>query len=440
MKMKELSMTEAPVHKLVLKLAVPTIITMIVTALYNSADTYFIGQTDTNSTASVGVAFALMAIIQAIGFFFGHGSGNYMAHKLGEGNKEDADVMGITGVALSFLFGLLITVLGLLFIKPLCSFMGATKNMIETSVKYTALILIAAPFMVTSFTLNNQLRFQGKAFLGMIGMTTGAILNVILDPIFIFGLNMGITGAALATAISQFISFIILLVMRKFRFSSLKKVSLKKEIRNSIISYGMPSLIRQSIGSIAAICINNVAGGYSEAVIAAVSIVNRITMIGNSVIIGFGQGFQPVCGFNLGAKKKDRVIKAYSFCTKFSTVFMFVFGTLMFMLSPYMIKIFRNDIDVIDAGTVILKFQCFTFIFQGVIIMTNMLLQNLGETYKASFLAVARQGIFFIPLIFILSHFMGLLGLQMAQAISDVMTFLVTVPMAIGAIKKLKAD
>lgn len=438
--MKKLSMTEAPVHKLVLKLAVPTIITMIVTALYNSADTYFIGQTDTNSTASVGVAFALMAIIQAIGFFFGHGSGNYMAHKLGEGNKEASEIMGITGISLSFIVGIIITVFGLLFVKPLCIFMGATKNMIETSVKYTSLILIASPFMVTSFTLNNQLRFQGKAFLGMVGMTTGAILNIILDPIFIFGFNMGITGAALATAISQFVSFVILLVMRKFKFSSLKKVSFKKEIRNSIISYGMPSLIRQSIGSIAAVCINNVAGGYSEAVIAAVSIVNRITMIGASVVIGFGQGFQPVCGFNLGANKKDRVLKAYSFCVKFSTVFMLALAVIVFILAPYLIKLFRDDIDVIKSGTVILKFQCFTFAFQGVTIMTNMLLQNMGETYKASFLALARQGIFFIPIVFALSYFLGLKGLEMAQAISDALSFLVTIPMAIAAIRKLKNE
>jgi len=436
--LKKMSMTEAPVEKLVLKLAIPTIVTMIITALYNTADTYFIGKTDTNSTASVGVAFSLMAIIQAIGFFFGHGSGNYMSRKLGEDKKEAAHIMGITGILLSFLCGAVITLFGLLFVRPLCLFMGSTDLMMETSVKYTSIILIAAPFMVTAFTLNNQLRFMGKAFLGMVGMTTGAILNVILDPIFIFGLGMGITGAALATAISQFISFIILLFMRKFRFHDLKKVSLNKEINEAMISYGMPSLIRQSVGSIAAVCINNVAGNYSEAVIAAVSVVNRITMIGNSVIIGFGQGFQPVCGFNLGAKKYDRVIKAYSFCAKFSTVFMFVFGIIMFVISPYMIKIFRDDADVIEAGTVILKFQCFTFIFQGVIIMTNMLLQNMGETYKASFLAIARQGIFFIPLIFILSHFLGLLGLEMAQAISDVLTFVVTVPMAVTSIKKLK--
>ena len=438
--MKQMSMTEAPVEKLVLKLAVPTIITMIVTALYNSADTYFIGQTDTNSTASVGVAFSLMAIIQAIGFFFGHGSGNYMARKLGEGNKEDSDVMAITGILLSFIIGLIITVFGLLFVKPLCVFMGATKNMIETSVKYTSLILIAAPFMVTSFTMNNQLRFQGKAFLGMIGMTTGAILNVILDPIFIFGFNMGITGAALATAISQFISFVILLIMKEFRFSQIKKFSMRKEIRNSMVSYGMPSLIRQSVGSVAAVCINNVAGNYSEAVIAAVSIVNRITMIGASVVIGFGQGFQPVCGFNLGAKKTDRVIKAYSFCVKFSTIFMFILAVIIFIIAPFIIKLFRDDIDVIKSGTAILKYQCFTFAFQGVTIMTNMLLQNMGETYKASFLAIARQGIFFIPIVFALSYLLGLRGLEMSQAISDTLSFLVTIPMAITAIRKLKSE
>lgn len=430
-------MTESAVELLVCRLAVPTIITMLITALYNTADTYFIGKTDTNSTASVGVAFSLMAVIQAIGFFFGHGSGNYMSRKMGEGNYKAAEIMGITGIVSSFISGFVITILGLVFLKPLCSFMGSTDNMMETSVKYTAIILAAAPFMVTSFTMNNQLRFQGNAFLGMIGMTTGAVLNVILDPIFIFNFGMGISGAALATAISQVISFCILFKMRKIKISDLKKVKFSDEITTSIVNYGMPSLIRQGVGSVASVCMNNVAGNYSEAVIAAVSVVNRITMIGNSVIIGFGQGFQPVCGFNIGAKKYDRVIKAFKFCIKLSTVFMLVFGAIVYGFSPYLIEIFRDDPKVIEAGTVILQFQCFTFILQGVIIMTNMLLQNMGCTLRASFLAITRQGLFFIPLVFVLSHFFGLLGLEMTQAIADTLSFLVTLPMTVVALKDL---
>lgn len=435
---KRLKMLNDPVELLVCKMAVPTIITMLITAFYNMADTYFVGRLDTVSTAAVGIALPLMNITQAIGFFFGHGSGNYISRKLGEGDTRSASVMADTAVILSLCMGVLLSVSGLCFVRPLSLLLGATPLLIESSVSYISIILLGIPFVMTSFTMNNQLRFQGNAFLGMIGMASGSVINVILDPIFIYSLGMGIRGAALATIISQIISFAVLLVMSRRLPLRKPDFRLSGEIISAIFRFGTPSLFRQGIMSIAIVCLNNAAGQYGEAVIAAISVVNKIVMMGGAVVIGFGQGFQPVCGFNNGAKRYDRVHKMFVFCIKASTVYMLCFGVTVFIFAPQLIEFFRDDPDVIEAGIPILRFQSVTSLLQGMIVMTNMLMQNMGRTITASFLAVARQGLFFIPLLYILTPAFGLSGLQLTQAAADLLTAAVTLPLTIRSIRMLR--
>ena len=431
-------MLEDPVELLVCRLAVPTIITMMITAFYNMADTYFVGRLDTVSTAAVGLALPLMNVIQALGFFYGHGSGNYISGKLGAGDDRSAAVMGDTAAVFSMLTGTLIAVFGLVFNKELAVMLGADEILMESTLQYISVLIMGVPFQMASFTMNNQLRFQGNAFYGMIGMASGSVLNVILDPLFISVLGMRVRGAALATVVSQITAFLILLKMsgrlhRKLCFNP------SNEIILALFRYGSPSLFRQGIMSVAAVCLNHAAVVYGAAVIAAVSVVNRIVMLGGSVIIGFGQGFQPVCGFNSGAGQYGRVKKVYHFCIKVSTLFMTAFGTVVYFFAPQLIRFFRDDPEVVMAGTVLLRLQCFTSSFQGVIVMTNMIMQNMGRTIRATILAIARQGLFFIPLLYILSGALGIIGIQITQAAADLLTALVSIPMAVLVTKELSS-
>lgn len=434
---KRRQMLETPVEKLVCRMAVPTVLTMLITAFYNMADTYFVGRLDTVSTAAVGLALPLMNIIQALGFFFGHGSGNYISGKLGAGDTRAADIMGDTAAVLSLISGTVIAAAGLVFIKPLTLMLGATPLLTDKSMEYISLLLIGVPFMMASFTMNNQLRFQGSAFLGMMGMGAGSVLNVILDPVFIYTLDMGVRGAALATVLSQVVSFVILLKMSGRLPLRKPMFLLSGDIFLSILKFGTPSLLRQGIMSAAAVCLNHAAGDFGEAVIAAVSVVNRVIMLGGSAVIGLGQGFQPVCGFGSGAGRFDRVKKAYLFCIRLSTVFIALFGAVVYAFAPGVIAFFRDDPAVIAAGIPMLRCQCITGILQGMIIMTNMILQNMGKTLHASLLATARQGLFFIPLLFLLTSSFGLTGLSVTQSAADILTAAVTAPMMILVLKEL---
>jgi len=434
---KRQSMLTEPVELLVLRLAVPTVITMMITAFYNMADTYFVGKLDTVSTAAVGLALPLMNIVQAIGFFFGHGSGNYISGKLGAGDTRSAAVMGDTAAVLSFLGGTVIVLLGLIFDRPLAVFLGADEVLLEPSLEYITVLLWGIPFQMASFTMNNQLRFQGNAFRGMIGMAGGSLLNVVLDPLFISVLGMRVKGAALATVISQIVSFAVLLKMSGRLTLKMPCFKPSAEIMGALFKYGSPSLFRQGIMSAAAVCLNQSAVVHGAAFIAAVSVVNRIVMLGASVVIGLGQGFQPVCGFNSGAGQFGRVRKTYLFCIKLTTAFMTLFGAVVFVFAPQFILFFRNDPDVAAAGTLILRAQCITAPLQGVIVMTNMIMQNMGRTVRATVLAIARQGLFFIPLLYIFSAAFGVTGIQITQSAADILTAMVSVPMAVMVSREL---
>lgn len=434
-------MTRSPVRKLVCKLAIPTIISMIVTAVYNAVDTVFVGQIDTSATAAVGIAFSFMALIQAVGFLFGHGSGNPISRELGQKNTQEASCYAALGFFSSFFFGLVIMAVGLIFTKPLCILLGATEDSLSYTMSYIGIISIGAPFMTSSFTLNNQLRLEGNAAYAMIGIASGAVLNVVLDPIFIFVCNMGVAGAALATIISQILGFCILGVGIYFKGVRIKFKYFRPTFARyrKIINCGIPSFFRQGFNCIATICLNNVAGNYGDVAIAAFSIVTRITNFAYSAILGFGQGFQPVCGWNYGAKKYDRVCDAFSFCVSVATIVCIIFCVVGGHFSYGLVAIFRDDPLVIDLGGQILSWQCFTFPTLGLITMSNMLLQNLGKGFWSSVLAVARQGLFFLPLLYLLNFTAGQNGLLLVQSIADLLTFAVSLPITYFVIKDLKS-
>ncbi|MBQ2061491.1 MAG: MATE family efflux transporter [Oscillospiraceae bacterium] len=441
-KEKYIRMTTAPVGGLICRLALPTIISMMISAAYNLVDTFFVGQLHSNSaTGAVGVAFSLMAIFQATGFFFGHGSGNYISMELGKKNTEGASVMAATGVAYALLAGCVILTLGEIFLAPLARLLGSTETILPYAKDYLRIILIGAPWITASFVLNNQLRFQGSAAYGMVGIVLGAVLNVGLDPLFMFVFGMGISGAALATIISQFTSFCLLLTMctRGGNLSiRLRNVQFRWRWFIQICKGGLPSLCRQGLMSVATICLNNAAGVYGDAAIAAMSVVQRAMMMANSALIGFGQGFQPVCGFNHGAKKYDRVLKGYWFCVRWSTVFLAVAGAVIFIFAPQIIAVFRDDPEVIAFGKVAMRAQCCTFFLCGFNMVSSMMTQTINKVAQASVLAVARQGLFFIPVVLIAPQFLGALGIQLAQPICDVGAFLLTIPLISGVLREMK--
>lgn len=439
-------MLNEPVPHLICQMAAPTIVSMLVTSFYNMADTFFVGRINTQATAAVGVVFSVMALIQACGFFFGHGSGNFISRKLGAGEFDEAGRMASAGFFTAFFTGIVLGVFGLLFLTPLARALGSTPTILPYTKDYLRIILVGCPFMMTSFVLNNQLRFQGSAAYAMVGIVTGAVLNIALDPVLIFVCGMGVAGAALATVISQVVSFCLLLLMSRRGGNiqvRLKNFRPSAYLYKEIFKGGIPSLCRQGLASVAQICLNRSAGIYGrelgDAAIAAMSIVSRITMFANSALIGFGQGFQPVCGMNYGAKQYRRVREAFAFCVKYAAVFLVVISLTGFLLAGPLVTVFRReDPDVIRIGTLALRLQCVVFPLNAWIVMCNMMLQSIGKAFRASVVAAARQGIFFIPLIWILPSLFGLLGVQMCQTWSDVCTMLVSVPLGIGVLREMK--
>lgn len=437
-------MTEEPVHKLTLTLAIPTIINMLITAIYNMADSFFVGKIGTSATAAIGIAFSVMAIIQAIGFTFGMGAGNFISRLLGKKEKEYASKVAATSFITAILVGIILAILGIIFLEPLVYLLGATETIAPYAKNYVRIILIGMPYMTGAFVLNNILRYQGSAFLAMLGISTGGILNLILDPLFIFVFKLGVSGAAIATIISQFVSFGILL------YNSGRRGTIKIQFKNftptwaiykEILSGGLPSFYRQGLASVATIVLNSSAAVFGDAAIAAMSIVTRIFQFALSALIGFGQGFQPVCGFNYGAKYYDRVTDAFWFCIKGGAVVLCILSGIIFSFAPQIVSLFRkDDLEVIAIGARALRLQSLTFPLSSWIIICNMLLQTIGKGTKASILSMARQGLFFLPTLLILSHTIGLIGIQISQPIADIMTFIIAVPMGLSVLKELNKD
>ena len=429
-------LTSGPIHHVIGTMAVPTIISMLITSLYNIADTFFVGKIDTQSTASVGVVFSIMFLIQAVSFFFGNGSGNYISRELGAKHRRNAEAMASTAFVYAISFGILIMVVGELFLTPLSVFLGSTPTILPYTERYLGIILLGAPLLTGSLCINNQMRFQGNAKFAMYGIITGAVLNVFLDPVFIFGFNLGVSGAAIATVIGQLFSFLILLRMSRMGENiryHLGNFSGRLIYIKEIIAGGTPSISRQGLASLATIALNLAAGHYGDAAIAAMSIVNRITMFIYAVIVGLGQGFQPLCGFCYGARLYSRVKSGYWFCVRVGTIFLSVCAILGYVFSSSAIAIFRDDPKVIEIGISVLRYQLMTYPLGAFLIASNMMMQTIRKPWRANILAAARQGLFFIPLVVILPHFYGLLGVEICQAVSDCMAFAVTIPIAYSA-------
>lgn len=436
-------MTETPVSRLIPRLAIPTIISMLVTSIYNMADTFFVSQLSTSASAAVGIIFSLMAMIQAVGFTLGMGGGNYISRSLGKKDDETAERTAATAFFTAIAAGLLITVLGLLFLDQLVRLLGATETIAPYAKDYAQYILFGAPVMTGSFVMNNLLRSQGFAFYAMFGITTGGILNMILDPIFIFGFDMGISGAAIATVLSQCISFCILFGQCNFRKGCLhlkpSRFTFRLSLYGEILHAGLPSLCRQGLASAAAVTLNVAANPFGDAAIAAMSIVTRYMMFINSAMIGFGQGFQPVCGFNFGAGRFDRVLESFWFCVKVSLVLLTALGVVSFIGAGQIMALFRKeDLEVIQVGTWAMRFQCLALPFMAWITMSNMLIQSIGYGFRASLVAAGRQGLFLLPALMVLPKAWGILGLQLSQPVADVCTCIMAAVIVRSVLMELK--
>ncbi len=444
-------MTETPVPQLILKLAIPTTISMVISSIYNMADTYFVScLDDTSATAAVSVVFALMAIIQAIGFTIGMGSGSWISRLQGEQQNEKASKIGTSAVVFGVTFGIIILVFGRIFVRPLMLLLGATETILPYAVNYGQYILFAAPVMVLSFTLNNILRAEGKATFSMIGIGLGGLLNMALDPIFIFdfGFGLGIAGAAIATAISQLVGCILLLCP-----FLLGKTTVKLNFRLisgtvgdylNIVRFGLPSFCRQGLSSFSSVLLSRsakeFAGIYADPAIAGMGVVSRVFMFVFSLCLGLGQGYQPVLGFNYGAKKHERVKKAFNFTLYASTAMFVVAAIAGFVFAPDLMRIFgKNDPQMQAVAVSAFRAQCVSMPFIPVGVMCNMTFQSLGRASVATFLSSLRQGLFYIPLMLILPRFIGLTGVEYTQAISDILTCAVSVPFAVSFLREVNS-
>ena len=434
-------MTETPIPKLILGLAAPTILSMLITSIYNLADTFFVGQISTSASGAVGVVSSLMAIIQALGFTLGHGSGTIISRSLGSRNTKAATRFASTSFFTALAVGVVLALIGLATLPDFMLLLGSTETILPHACAYARPILIAAPLMISSLVMNNILRYEGKANFAMIGLVTGGVLNILLDPVFMFALGLGTAGAGIATALSQTVSFFILLSMflRGKTVSRFRITQVTRSARDfgQIFFNGAPSFGRQGLNSIGGMLLNIAARGYGDAAVAGMSIVSRIFMFIISVVIGVGQGLQPVAAFNYGARKFRRVRQAAIFTMGAAFCMLVVLVALCWVDSDALIRLFRDDPDVTAVALPAFRFQCLAILLHPVIVVANMLFQSVGKAGRATFLACCRQGVFFIPLILILPRTLGLVGVETCQPIADVFTFIVSLPFLLAFLNQL---
>ena len=425
-------MTRTPIPRLVMGLAVPTILSMLITSIYNLADTFFVGQISTSASGAVGVVSSLMAVIQAVGFMLGHGAGSVISRSLGSGDVPAASRFASTSFFTALGAGAALGAGGIAGLTPLMRLLGSTETILPHARAYAFYILLAAPFMMSSLVMNNILRYEGKASFAMVGLVTGGVLNMALDPVFIFGLGMGAGGAGLATGLSQMVSFGILLSMY-LRGKTVSRLALRFYTRSprdiaTILTTGLPSFGRQGLASFASMMLNVAARPYGDAAVAAMSIVSRIFQFLLSVALGVGQGFQPVASYNYGARKFHRVRQACLFTIGASFVLMTALAAVCYVNGEALVRLFRDDEAVTAIALPAFRWQCVATLLQPVLVCGNMLFQSVGKAGRATFLSCCRQGIFFIPLILTLPRAFGLAGVQYSQPIADALSFVVAVP------------
>ena len=425
---------------LLVKTSIPTIIGILVMVIYNLTDTFFVGILNNKSmTAAIGIVFSFMSFIQAIGFWFGYGSGNIMSKKIGENEEKEAEIISSIGILFAIVIGILIAILSCFFVLPLSKFIGgsASENLLNFTVEYLKVIIISIPFGLYSITLYNQLRLCGNVKDGMIGLLIGMAVNIVLDPVLMFVFKFGFIGAGYATLIGQITGCIVLTNLSGKNGNiavNLKKVRINKDRVYHILAGGMPNFSRQSITSIALILLNVVAAKYGDGVIAALTISSRIAALAYMIMIGWGQGFQPICAMNYGAKQYDRVKKAFKFAVVGGTLFLIMAAILLYVFSELFIKTMSNDNEVILVGSEILRMQCITLPLLGYFAISSMLMQNIGQYFWASIISISRQGIFYIPLLYILSNIFGEFGIYLLQPVADVLSF----GLAVIVVRKIK--
>ena len=441
---KRREMLERPIQPLILSLAAPSIFANVVNTIYNLADTYFVGQMgSTSASAAVGVSFVTSTVIQALAFYFAQGTGIHMSRCLGAGKTEEAAVYVNTGIAATVTLGTVIAIVGHLFLDQLCYIGGATATILPYARIYISVLLFGAPFIASGFLMNMQLRFQGESFYSMLCMVAGAVLNTILTPLFIFPLGLGIAGSALATVVSEAVSFFLLLAeMRKAGITPLGLSYVRlpdAKMMRTINNGGVPSFARQVMLGVATSLLNNAAAPFGDAAIAGIAVVQRITSVGNFFQIGIGQGFQPITGYNLGAKRYDRIREAYFTAIRLSFISVAAIGVITFIWAPQLISIFRDDPDVVAFGTLTLRLCSITMPFTGVAMVTNFLLQTAGKMWRATFLGACRLGLVLGPVVLVLPPLLGQLGVQIAQPTTDIITTLVALPMAAMVLREMGA-
>ena len=429
------------IPKLIISLGIPTTISMLITNIYNMADTYFVSQISLSASGATGIVFAVMAILQAFGFMCGHGSGSNISRSLGRKDEENASRFASSGLFLSFCISLVLMIAGLVFLEPLMRLLGSTDTILVEAMNYGRFIFLAAPAMVMSCVCNNILRYEGRAVYAMVGLTFGGILNMMLDPILIFVFHLGIPGAGIATMVAQYLSLFILLIPF-FRNRTASRLRLSYISRNidtfiNIIVTGSPSLARQGLNSISTAMLNMMAKPLGDAAIAAMSVVGRVSNMLFSLSLGIAQGFQPVSSFNYGAGDYKRVKESTVFTIGFGTALIAVLCTLAFINAPLIISLFRSEELVIEIGSAALRLMCFGLLLLPTVSVTNMLFQGIGESKKALFVACLQSGAFFIPLVVILTRAFGVNGLICATPLSYLLAFSVALPMVVKFMRNL---
>ena len=436
-------MLNEPIHKVIPKMAVPTIVAFLITSIYSLADTYFVSNLGTNATAAVSVNASLDQLIMMCGSMVAMGANSYIARLLGEGDEKKASRVLSTSFFAAFFLGALLLVFGNLFMTPMVRLLGATPTCEQYSIDYATYVLLAAPFMAANFVMNQCLRSEGSATLSMVGMGFGGVLNIVLDPIFIFGFDMGVAGASLATAISKFVSFSILIfpyiTKRSLLHLSIRNFRPNWDIISNVVSVGSSSLFRNGLSVVSAILLNRIAGGISDSVLAAVGVTNKIMMFPFCIILGFGNGFQPVAGFNWGAKRSDRVQESYKFSSRVSLIGSLVMAVAIALFCDQLIVLFAGTDDYMRRiGGFCILAQCVALPVHAWVAMVNMLCVGLGNAKGAFWLATARQGTCFIPILFPLAWAFGEYGIASVQALADILSIALAIPIAIAMTRKIK--
>ena len=436
-------MLNEPVYKVIPKMAVPTIVAFLINSVYSLADTYFVSSLGTNATAAVSVNASLDQLIMMCGSMLALGANSYIARLLGQGNDKKASEVLSTAFFLAAAIGGALMILGSVFMVPMVRLLGATPTCEQYSIDYASYVLFAAPFMATSFVMNQCLRSEGSATLSMIGMGFGGVLNCVLDPIFIFNFDMGVAGASLATAISKVVSFAILvfpyITKRSLLRLSLRNFHFTMDILGNIVSVGSSSMFRSGLAVVAGIMLNDMAGNISDSVLAGIGVSTKVMMFPFSIILGFGSGFQPVAGFNWGARRYDRVKQCYNFSSWVAVIgaLLMCFG--IAIMSDQIVMVFAGtDPEMLEIGSLCIRLQCLALPIHAWVMVVNMLCTGLGNAVSAFILATARQGTCMLPVLFPLASYFGAYGLCSVQAVADLLSLILAIPIGIFMMRKIK--